>query len=58
MVNIGQKYQKGEKTERKRAKIENPLLNAHLPINMNSHIYFQENPSNGLGGVALTNFFK
>ena len=39
---IGQKYQKGEITERKRAKIENPYLNAHLHINMNSHIYFQK----------------
>ena len=27
-------------TERKRAKIENPYLNAHLHINMISHIYF------------------
>ena len=44
-------------TERKRAKIENPYLNAHLHINMNSHIYFKENPSSGLGGVAITNFF-
>ena len=44
-------------TERKRAKIENPYLNAHLHINMNSHIYFQENPSRGLGGVAITNLF-
>ena len=35
-------------TERKRAKIENPYLNAHLHINMKSHIYFQENPSRGL----------
>ena len=45
-------------TERKRIKIENPYLNAYLHINMNSHIYFQENPSCGLGGVAITNFFK
>ena len=47
-------------TERKGAKIENPYLNAHLHtcINMISHIYFQENPSRGLGGVAITNFFK
>ena len=45
-------------TERKRAKIENPYLNAHLHINMISCIYFQENPSSGLGGVAITNFFK
>ena len=28
-------------TKRKRAKIENPYLNVHLHINMNSHIYFQ-----------------
>ena len=44
-------------TERKRDKIENPDLNAHLHINMISHIYFQENPSNSLGGVAITSFF-
>ena len=44
-------------TEGKRAKIENPHLIAHLHINMNSHIYFQENPLSGLGGVATTNFF-
>ena len=44
-------------TERKRAKVENPYLNAHLHINLISHIYFQENPSNGLGGVAITSFF-
>ena len=44
-------------TERKMAKIENPYLNAHLHINIISHIYFQENPSNGLGGVAITSFF-
>ena len=44
-------------TEKKRAKIENPYLNAHLHINMNSRIYFQENPSRGLGGVAITNFY-
>ena len=42
---------------RKRAKIENPYLNAHLHINMNLHIKFQVNPSNGLGGVAITHFF-
>ena len=48
---------KGEITERKRAKIGNPYLNLHLHINMNSHIYFQENPSRGLGGVAITNNF-
>ena len=46
------------KTERKGAQIENPNLNAHLHINMNSHIKFHENPSSGLGGVAITNFFK
>ena len=45
-------------TERKRAQIINPYLNAHLHINMNSHIHFQENPSSGLGGVAITNFIK
>ena len=44
-------------TERKRAKIENSYFNAHLYVNMNSHIYFQENPSSGLGGVAIINFF-
>ena len=43
--------------ERKEAKIENPYLNAYLHINMNSHIYFQENPLRGLGGVAITNFY-
>ena len=46
-------------TERKRAKIENPYLNAHLHINMNLHIYFQKkSPSSGLGGVVITIFFK
>ena len=45
-------------TERKRAQIENPHLNVHLQINLNSHIYFQENPSSGLVGVAITNNFK
>ena len=44
-------------TERKKAKIENPCLNAHLHININSHIYFQDNPSRGLGGVAITNVY-
>ena len=44
-------------TERKRAKFEYPYLNVHLHINMNSHIYFQENPSRGLGGAAITNFY-
>ena len=43
--------------EKKGAKIENPYLNAYLHINMNSHIYFQENPLRGLGGVAITNFY-
>ena len=52
------KVSKREITERKRTKIENPYLNAYLHINMNSHIYFQENLSKGLGGVAITNFFK
>ena len=42
-------------TERKRAKTENRYLNAHLHININLHIQFLENPSNGLGGVAITN---
>ena len=42
---------------RKRAKIENPCLNAHQHININSHIEFQENHSNGIGGVAITIFF-
>ena len=45
-------------TERKRPEIENPYLFAHLYININSHIYFQETPSSGLGGVAITNFFQ
>ena len=45
-------------TKRKSAKIENPYLNAHLYINMISHIVFQENPSNGRGGVAITSFFS
>ena len=44
-------------TEKKRAKIENPYLNAHLHINMNSGIYLQENPSSGQGGIAMTSFF-
>ena len=45
-------------SEKKRDKIEkNPYLKAYLHINMNSHIYFQENPSTGLGGVAITNFY-
>ena len=57
MVNIGQKYKKRGITEKKRDKIENPYLNAYLHINMNSHIYFQENPSRSLGGVAKTNFY-
>ena len=57
MVNIGQTNQKGKQLREKRAKIENPYLNVHLHINMNSHIYFQENPSRGLAGVAITNFF-
>ena len=44
-------------TEKKRDKIENPYFNAYLYNNINSHIYFQDNPSNGLGGVAITNFY-
>ena len=58
MVNIGQKYLKRGITEKKKDEIENPYLNAHLHINMNSHIYFLEHPSSGLGGVAITNFLK
>ena len=58
MVNIEQKYQKRKYLREKGlTKIENPYLNTHLHINMNSHIYIQENPSSGLGGVAITNFF-
>ena len=38
MVNIGEKVAKRGITERKRAKIENSYLNAHLHININSHI--------------------
>ena len=49
-------YKKRGITEKKGAKIESPYLNAHLHININSHIYFQENPSSGLGEVAITNF--
>ena len=44
---VGKHWAKASKrgmTERKGAKIENPHLNAHLHINMISHIYFQENP--------------
>ena len=44
-------------TEGKRAKIENPYLNAHLHISIISHIYFQKKPSNRLGGVAITSLF-
>ena len=41
----------------KRIKIENPYLNAQLHINMCLHIEFQENPLNGLDGVAIKTFF-
>ena len=58
MLKFWAKVSKRGITERKRVKIENPYLNAHLHINMNSHIYFQENPSSSLGGVAIMNFFK
>ena len=58
VVNIGQKYQKGGRTERKGVKTENPYLKAHLHININPHIYLQERSSNGLGGSAITNFFE
>ena len=44
-------------TEKERDKIRNPYLNAYLLNKINSHIYFQENPSRGLGGVAITNFY-
>ena len=44
-------------TEKKRNKIRNPYLNAYLHNNETSHIYFQENPSRRLGGVAITNFY-
>ena len=57
MVNIGQKYQKGASLREKGLKLKTlSFLNAHLHINMNLHIQFQENPSNGLGGVVITNF--
>ena len=45
-------------TERKRAKIENPFLNAYLQLKINSQILCQENPSNGLGGVAIMNLCR
>ena len=51
------KVSKRRITERKRAKIENLYLNAHLHINMISHIYFQENPLNSVRGVAIMSFF-
>ena len=51
------KVSKRGKLREKEARIENPYLNAHLHININSHIYFQENLSSGLEGVAITNFF-
>ena len=51
------KVSKREITESKRDQLENPYHNAYLHINMNSHIYFQENPSSDLGGVAITKFF-
>ena len=49
------KVSKSGITERKRTKIRN--LIAHLHTNKNSHIQFQENTSDGLGGVAISNFF-
>ena len=45
-------------TEGKSAKIENPYLNAHPRINIKSHIHFQENSSNGLGGLVIRKFFS
>ena len=44
-------------TERKKSKTKKPYLNAHLHINLNSRILFQENPSNSVGGVAIMNVF-
>ena len=38
------KVSKREITMKKRDKTENHYLNAYLHININSHIYFQENP--------------
>ena len=43
-------------TERKGARTENTYLYAHLHINMNSHIYFQENPSSGLWELRQRTF--
>ena len=50
-------YQKMEYLREKGLKLKKPYLNAHLHINIISHIYFQENPSSGLGEVAITHFF-
>ena len=53
---IGQKVSKRDITVGKRVEIGNPYLNAQLYINMCSHIKFQENHLNSLGGGAI-NFF-
>ena len=55
-IKIGQKVSKRRITVGKRIKIENPYLNAQLHVNMCSHIEFQENPLNGLDGVAIKTF--
>ena len=52
------KVSKRSITEWQRANIENPYLIAHLHINSIHIISFQENPSNGLGGVAIMHFLK
>ena len=57
MVKIEKKYHIGEQMIEKGAKIKKPYRHAHLHIKINSHIYFQENPSSGLGGVVITKFF-
>ena len=57
MVNIGKKYQKGALLREKGQNKYKSYLNAHLHINMNSHIQVQENTSKSLGGVGITNFF-
>ena len=41
----------------KRAEIKIPYLSAKVHISICSHIEFQANPYNGLGGVAITMLF-
>ena len=54
--NLGKSIKRGI-TEGKGAKIGNYYLNAHFHINK-IHIYnLKNNPSNGLAGVAIINFF-